>query len=208
MVANASSTSDGVDEEHCQYMNNRNYNYQSNNFPTHYHPRLRNHENFSSGNPRNALQPLLGFNQSMAKKKSSLEDLMSTFIVETKGRFNKDEARLDNLETHCSNMGTTMMSLEVQIGQLASSLKAQQSGNFPSDTEKNPKDHCKAITLRSGKEIEGSKPWENKTNEEKTIPEPPKENAKPYSIAFLDNPPIITPRLPYPQRFQKKKLDS
>ena len=27
-------------------------------------------------------------------------------------------------------------------------------------------------------------------------------------ISFLDNPPIITPPLPFPQRFQKKKLDS
>ncbi|GMN62644.1 hypothetical protein TIFTF001_031726 [Ficus carica] len=61
MVANASYTGDEVDEEHCQYVNNRNYNYQFNNLPTHYHSGLHNHENFSYGNPRIALQPPPGF---------------------------------------------------------------------------------------------------------------------------------------------------
>ena len=55
------------------------------------------------------------------------------------------------------NMGATMKSLEVQLGQLASSINAQKIENFPIDMEKNPKEHCKAITLRSGKEVEGPK---------------------------------------------------
>ena len=50
-----------------------------------------------------------------------------------------------------------MKYLEVHLGQLASSINAQQKGNFPSDTEKNPKQNYKAITLRSGKEVEGPK---------------------------------------------------
>lgn len=49
--------------------------------------------------------------------------------------------------------------MEVQIGQLATSIKEQYSGKFPSDTEPNPKE-CKAITLRSGKKIEGDNPRE------------------------------------------------
>ncbi|GMN66531.1 hypothetical protein TIFTF001_035595 [Ficus carica] len=68
---------------------------------------------------RNSLQPPPGFNQQAVEKKPSVEDLLSTFIVKTRGRFNKDEARLDNIETHCNNMNATMKSLEVQIGQLA-----------------------------------------------------------------------------------------
>ena len=61
----------------------------------------------------------------MAEKKPSVEELLSTFIVETRGRFNKDEAKLDNIETHCTNMSATMNSLETQVGQLATELKNQ-----------------------------------------------------------------------------------
>ncbi|XP_024029937.1 uncharacterized protein LOC112094091 [Morus notabilis] len=157
---------------------------------------------------RNVLQPPPGFNQQVVEKKPSVEDLLSTFIVETRGRFNKDEARLDNIETHCNNMNATMKSLEVKIGQLANAVKGQSSGKFPSDTEPNSKDHCKAITLRSGKEVEAPKPQEDKTKEEEVGTEQPKESARPKSISFLDNPPLIAPTLPYPQRFKKKKLDA
>ena len=40
--------------------------------------------------------------------------------------------------------------------------------------------------------------------------EKPKEDPKVRlgSISFPDNPPIITPPLPFPQRFQKKELDN
>ena len=44
--------------------------------------------------------------------------------------------------------------MEAQLGQLASNLNTRPLGSLPSDTE-NPslrgKEHCKAITLRSGK---------------------------------------------------------
>ncbi|GMN56045.1 hypothetical protein TIFTF001_025164 [Ficus carica] len=79
MVANASYVGDGSDQVQVHYVNNRNYNYCPNNLPTHYHRGLRNHENFSYGNPRNALQPPPGFQQPIAEKKPSLEDLLSTF---------------------------------------------------------------------------------------------------------------------------------
>ena len=53
----------GVEQEQCQFMNNRNFNYRPNNLPTHYHLGLRNHENFSYANPRNAMQPPPSFQQ-------------------------------------------------------------------------------------------------------------------------------------------------
>ena len=55
-----------------------------------------------------------------------------------------------------------MKSLETQVGQLANELKNQHKGKFPNDTEQNPKDHCKAITLRSRKEVESSRQREEK----------------------------------------------
>ena len=36
----------------------------------------------------------------------------------------------------------------------------------------------------------------------------PTEASKPRGISFLDNPLIISPPLPFPHRFQKRKLDS
>lgn len=62
-------------------------------------------------------------------------------------------------------MSVTMKSLESLIGQLANSMNDQLSGKFPSDTEPNLKDHRKAITPRTGKELEPSKSKENKTKE-------------------------------------------
>ena len=138
MVATTSFSGDevGIDQEHYQFINNRNYNYCPNNkLPTHYHLVLRNHENFPYANPRNALQPPPGYSQPMVEKKPSVEELLSTFIMETRGRFNKDEARLDNIETHYMNISATMKSLETHVGQLAIELKNQQKDKFPSDIE-------------------------------------------------------------------------
>ena len=38
--------------------------------------------------------------------------------------------------------------------------------------------------------------------------EEPKEVKRPHLISFADNPPILTTPLPFPQRFQKKKLNA
>ena len=113
---------------------------------------------------------------------------------------------MDSIETHCTNMSVIMKSLETQMGQLAIELKNQQKGKFPSDTEQNPRDHCKAITLRSGREVESSRQSEEKGKEVEveTKIEVEKDKSKrvqrPKGISFLDNLPIISPPLPFPQR--------
>ncbi|XP_022883666.1 uncharacterized protein LOC111400483 [Olea europaea var. sylvestris] len=161
MSTSSSHQETEVANEQAQYVNSRNYNkrgsYQANN----YHPGLKNHENLSYGNNRNTLQPPPGFNTQNSDGKPPLEDILGTFISETRSHFNKDESRLDNIETHASNMGATMKNLEVQIGQLATSMKSQQKEKFPSDTEVIPKEHCKAIVLRSGKQVGKSEPTED-----------------------------------------------
>ena len=45
---------------------------------------------------------------------------------------------------------------------MATELKNQQKGKFPSDAEYSHRDHCKAITLWSGKEVESSEQKEKK----------------------------------------------
>ncbi|XP_022855495.1 uncharacterized protein LOC111376753 [Olea europaea var. sylvestris] len=219
MSTSSSHQETEVANEQAQYVDDRNYNQRGSYQANHYHPGLRNHENLSYGNNRNTLQPPPGFNTQNSDGKPPLEDILGTFISETRSRFNKNELRLDNIETHVSNMGATMKNLEVQIGQLATSMKSQQKGKFPSDTEVNPREHCNAITLRSGQMVEESKPKkimvptsdvivtdERQSERQKTKPEGTKIY-KPYSISFSDNPPILKPPLPFPQRFMKKKFD-
>ena len=64
----------------------------------------------------------------------------------TSDRFGKIEAKIDQLASYNQN-------LEVQMGQLVNSINSRDQGNLPSKTEVNPKEHCKAVTLRSGKQI-------------------------------------------------------
>ncbi|XP_058762566.1 uncharacterized protein LOC131635948 [Vicia villosa] len=45
--------------------------------------------------------------------------------------------------------------LETQVGQLAKQLAETQTGpSFPANTQPNPKEHCKAIVIRSGRVVE------------------------------------------------------
>lgn len=50
---------------------------------------------------------------------------------------------------------SSIRSLETQIGQLATLMANKAKGDLPSTTEVNPKENCKAITLRNGKNYEG-----------------------------------------------------
>ncbi|XP_075507459.1 uncharacterized protein LOC142544284 [Primulina tabacum] len=116
----------------------------------------------------------------------------------------RTESRLDNMETHKGNMGATMKSLETQIGQLDNALRDQHMGQFSSNKEVNPKEQCKAVTLRSGKELEVQSPKE-RVESEKTVGKGENEESK--AEVEVKRPPILKPTLPYPQRFKKKNLD-
>ena len=74
-------------------------------------------------------------------------------MQETRANFKNQEASIRNLEN--------------QVGQIAKQLAEKPQGSFPSDTETNPKEHCKAITLRSGKTIK-VQPKKNQEKEQET----------------------------------------
>ncbi|XP_073120889.1 uncharacterized protein [Henckelia pumila] len=86
-------------------------------------------------NAPNVLNPPLGFNTQNGEGKASLEDLVHNFISESSTRFKRNENNLDSMETHLTNRGV-----------------------FPSNTEVNPREQCKAVILRSGKELGTDKP--------------------------------------------------
>ncbi|KAL5571985.1 hypothetical protein UlMin_021582 [Ulmus minor] len=56
-------------------------------------------------------------------------------------------------ESHIQNQGVALKNLENQVTQLANALSSKPNGSLPSNTETpkpNGKEHCKAITFRSG----------------------------------------------------------
>lgn len=104
------------------------------------------------------MQLSLEFNNKASEGNPSLENILRTFIFKIRAKFNKDEFRLDNNETHMTDMKTTMKNLEVRICELVAAITFQQKGKFLSNIEINLKEHCNAIALRSEKELEESKP--------------------------------------------------
>jgi hypothetical protein len=53
------------------------------------------------------------------------------------------------------NTDASIKNLETQVGQIARQLADQQGGAFTANTQTNPKEHCKAVTTRSGKVVGG-----------------------------------------------------
>ncbi|XP_060961982.1 uncharacterized protein LOC133032150 [Cannabis sativa] len=146
------------------YVGNQNFNRNNNPYSNSYNPTWKHHPNFSWGGQgasssgaqqaqgKQSFPP--GFSQQprpqqphqpQGSQTSSLESLMRDYMAKNDAVIQSQAASLRNLE--------------VQLGQLANDLKNRPQGTLPSDTE-NPrregKEHCKAVTLRSGKIIESN----------------------------------------------------
>jgi hypothetical protein len=87
---------------------------------------------------------------------SKLEETLTQFMQMSMANQKSNDAAIKNLET--------------QVGQLAKQLAEQQTGpSFSANTQTNPKEHYKAITTRSGKELmsENNKRVESEQREKK-----------------------------------------
>ncbi|KAL8471586.1 hypothetical protein ACS0TY_029004 [Phlomoides rotata] len=61
-----------------------------------------------------------------------------------------------SLEAQFTQMSQQQRTTDFQLGKLATTVgNMQNKGKFPSTTEPNPKEHCKAIELRSGTKYQG-----------------------------------------------------
>ena len=71
---------------------------------------------------------------------------------------NETKANMQHQATQLNNQAAQLRNLEVQMGQMANLLTEKQQGSLPSNSEVNPRqegnEHVKAITLRSGRELE------------------------------------------------------
>lgn len=194
-----------------------------------YNPGWRQHPNFSwtgpGAGPSNFVMPNrptyppryshqnTQLRPPQAIQPNSLETLMREYMAKNDALIQSQAASLRNLEN--------------QVGQLANELRTRPHGALPSDTE-NPKrdgkEHCKAIALKNGKELEMpmSKPKqvaepssiqssaENK--EETEISSLPKPISAQNTTAFLpqqNSPEMqkLRQQPPFPQRLQKKQQD-
>ena len=142
------------------------------------------------------------------------EESVLTLLYDMKRNHDDQGSRIVNLEKEQVNIKASLKTLENQMGQLAHSIKENFSKSFPSDVKKNPRE-CKAITLRSRKELEDPKTVEKKKVEiekekarvDKKEEKKEKDKFTSGRITFPDNPPLIVPPLPFPRRFKKAKLD-
>lgn len=141
-----------------------------------------------------------------SRDQASWEVAFEKFFIATLDRFEKLEAKIDQVAIHNKN-------LEMQLGQLASFSRNKTQGNLPNKIKVNPKEHCKAITLRSGKQVNQSigkeimKDKEDEADKKRKIGEQIKEEYDRKEEKH--HPPIkpCVPLIPFPQRLKQNRLD-
>ncbi|XP_070039694.1 uncharacterized protein [Nicotiana tomentosiformis] len=112
------------------------------------------------------------------------------------------------------SQGSTLKNLEIQLSQLPTLVSEKIQGPLPSNTEKNPKEYLKAITLRLGKDLD--EPYvdqpEQQVNNGKNI-EIPSELSKQKEVKKKEENNIkklthFLVTIPFPQKIKREKLDN
>ncbi|KAL8503357.1 hypothetical protein ACS0TY_022190 [Phlomoides rotata] len=158
-----------------------------------YNPNVRKHENFSYSNPK-AVQFPSGFDPGAKlpthEGKLTNEDALTLILkkmggIEENGKsmtknYKSLEAQFTQMSHQFTQMSQQQRTTDFQLGQLAQMVgNMQNKGKFPSTTEPNPKEHCKAIELRSGTKYQGPPlPSEDNVEEKCTEMEQGKEKDK------------------------------
>ncbi|KAG8486462.1 hypothetical protein CXB51_019744 [Gossypium anomalum] len=96
----------------------------------------------------------------------------------------------------------SIQELENQIGQLAKMILERPQGSLPSNTEPNPKEHVKAVTLRSGKVFTES--------EKKLSQEANRIEDKEAKLGINERPVLneYKPPILYPAKLKKDRIDA
>ena len=157
-------------------------------------------------------------NETPSEKKLDLEQALAQMLTSHSAFMNETKANMQQQATQLNNQAAQLRSLEAQMGQMANLLTERQPGSLPSNSEVNPRrdgnEHVKAVTLRSGRELESQlQPpvVEQLETEEITQPErkddadkeqPQEKQSSETSVETKASIPV-----PYPQRLKKHKLD-
>ncbi|XP_054806951.1 uncharacterized protein LOC129309374 [Prosopis cineraria] len=161
--------------------------------------------------------------------KVDLEDMMAK-LMSSQIKSNQEQAAIN------TRVDSSLKNLEVQMGQIATAVTALHKGGLPSNTETNPhrkgNEECKAITLRSGKQLsEISSPTPKSTPKPKVDQTKQEVSSMPPKDKIViveddikkDSSKVVVktskkeeltsdhltwvPPLPFPQRFQRKALE-
>ncbi|CAL9024888.1 unnamed protein product, partial [Prunus brigantina] len=137
-----------------------------------YNPGWRNHPNFKWSNNSNVQQPQgppPGFQiqqRQFQQAPQQVQEQRGDQMGELQDMFKKFMGQ--QMQTN-QNRQNAVNKLEVQVGQIASSLSNRASGTFPSQTEVNPRhyEQVKAVhILRSGKQVDNKVGDENEEQED------------------------------------------
>ncbi|XP_062112692.1 uncharacterized protein LOC133823859 [Humulus lupulus] len=125
-----------------------------------HNPGWRNHPNFSWRNNQDQQQPFQPqYQRPMTQappQASTSQQPRPPATTEQPSELQAALLTLTNTQTQfMTETRSSIRNLEMQMGQLANMLNTRPQGNLPSNIVVNPKEQCQAITLRSGKEIEG-----------------------------------------------------
>ncbi|CAL8988236.1 unnamed protein product, partial [Prunus brigantina] len=200
-----------------------------------YNPGWRNHPNFKWSNNSNVQQsqgPPPGFQiqqRQFQQAPQQVQEQKGDQMGELQDMFKKFMGQ--QMQTN-QNLQNAVNKLEVQVGQIASSMSNRASGTFPSQTEVNPRhqEHAKAVhILRSGKQVDnkvGDANEEQEDGENVEILQPPHgqptgstkqplnapgKSTGPKVSSNANQVPISTnafrPIAPFPSRLSKSKKD-
>ncbi|GAV84691.1 hypothetical protein CFOL_v3_28133, partial [Cephalotus follicularis] len=81
------------------------------------------------------------------EKKVNLEETLAQLTANT-------TQFMAETRTNFQNQAPSIHKLEVQVGQIENLLSGRPQGTLPNNTEINQKEQVKAITLRSGKQLQ------------------------------------------------------
>ena len=167
-----------------------------------YNPGWRDHPNFSYGARPQYFQqyqsrPPVPAPQASSSSGMSLEDIVKSLAINTKQFQEETKLSIQNLENQVSRLASSMSKLESQ-------------GKLPSQTVTNSKQSVNAVTLRSGKELQGPNKKARNNDLEEQIE---REVVTPHIQHDQSGGPSVEPRKPlvitppFPSRLARSKKE-
>nr|XP_016491150.1 PREDICTED: uncharacterized protein LOC107810833 [Nicotiana tabacum] len=179
--------------------NSQNYQKQQVQSPLGYQNQNRGQQNFRP------YQQATPYQQRPQQGHPSPDDLLYKYIKVTDEKMKSQNSALKNLE--------------IQLSQLATLVSEKIQGPLPNNTEKNPKEHLKAIVLRSGTTLD--EPYANKQEKNQleqqvgkgenveTFSQPSEEKeSKKKEEKNTKNLTSFPVTIPFPQKMKREKLDN
>lgn len=83
-----------------------------------------------------------------------MEDVLAKFMINIEVKFQNINTQFDEFDTILRNIQASIQALESQVGQLARANSECSPSSLLSNTENNPREYLKTITLRSKEQVE------------------------------------------------------